>query len=107
MTQELTTEEWLAELAELKEVTEAVRVQSSSISESMTSIESRMEDIATHWSSPAYGTFDEISTWFRTVQRDLDALLKDIVKRMETSYRNYHDAELTNLDNLGDGSHGA
>ncbi|WP_328356097.1 hypothetical protein OG800_16065 [Streptomyces sp. NBC_00445] len=103
MADQPTMEEWRAELAALKEATQVVRREHTTISGTMTTIESMMNEIATHWSSPSYGTFDQIKTWFNKTERDLEALLDDIASRMDTSYWNYHDAESKNFDNVSDG----
>ncbi|WP_409055173.1 WXG100 family type VII secretion target [Streptomyces sp. SYP-A7185] len=99
--------QWRADLAALKEAIGVVERESTSISETMAAIDSKSNDISTHWNSPSYGTFDEIKTWFQTSQHDLEALLKDIVHRMHTSYTNYHNAENANYDNVSDGQSGA
>ncbi|MBU7600418.1 WXG100 family type VII secretion target [Streptomyces sp. P38-E01] len=104
MAQEVSIEEWRAHLADLKSATEVVRKQSKSISETMASIDSKMNEIADDWSSPAHGSFDDVKKWFHTVEHELETLLDDIVNRMDTSHRNYLDAESTNLNNLGDGN---
>lgn len=104
MAQEVTIEEWRAHLADLKDATDVVRRQSTSISTTMASIDSKMNDIASDWSSPAHGSFDDVKKWFHTVQHELETLLEDIVNRMDTSYRNYLDAERANLGNLDDGT---
>ncbi|MER6252751.1 hypothetical protein ABT224_15460 [Streptomyces sp. NPDC001584] len=107
MTEQLTVDEWRAHLAALHEAIGAVKREAMSINESMASIDSRMNDIGTHWSTPSYATFDEIKTWFHTAQHDLENLLEDILHRMTTSYWNYHHAETANYANLGDGQQGA
>ncbi|MFF2852331.1 WXG100 family type VII secretion target [Streptomyces sp. NPDC058001] len=99
-------DEWLADLAALKEAIGAVGRESSEITTGMASIATRMNDIGTSWSSPSYATFDDIKSWFLTCQRDLEALMEDILSRMNTTYSNYHNAEGTNYDNVSDGPSG-
>lgn len=103
MAGDYTLEEWRADLAALKDAIGAVSRERDSITETMSSIDTKMDSVATHWNSPSYGTFDEIDTWFTTVQTDLANLLDDIVHRMNTSYTNYRNAEAANFSNVSDG----
>ncbi|MFJ6573533.1 WXG100 family type VII secretion target [Streptomyces sp. NPDC091292] len=96
-------DEWLADLAALKEAIGAVGRESTEITTGMASIATRMNDIGTSWNSPSYATFDDIKSWFLTCQNDLEALMEDILRRMNTTYANYHDAEGTNYGNVTDG----
>lgn len=96
-------DEWLANLAALKEAIDAVGRESVAITTDMASIAARMNDIGTSWSSPSYATFDDIKSWFQTSQHDLEALMEDILHRMNTTYSNYHNAEATNYANVTDG----
>ncbi|MFE7114983.1 WXG100 family type VII secretion target [Streptomyces sp. NPDC057654] len=102
MADQPTPEEWHADLQALKDAIQVVKRESTTISEHMTSIDTKMSTIGTHWSSPAYHSFDAIKTWFQKGQHDLESMLKDITKRMETSYTNYHNAESANFKNLHD-----
>ncbi|WP_157874247.1 hypothetical protein [Streptomyces sp. AcH 505] len=95
--------QWRADLEALKDATDVVRREHTSISENMASIDAKMNEVGDHWSSPAYGSFEGITTWFHTCQHDLEDLLADIVDRMSTSYQNYHNAEGANYDNLDGG----
>ncbi|RDD83930.1 hypothetical protein DVZ84_37970 [Streptomyces parvulus] len=99
-------DEWLANLEALKEAIGVVEREALEIETGMASIEGKMNEIAASWSSPAYGTFDEIKSWFHTCQRDLEALMLDIIDRMNTTYSNYHNAEGTNYNNITDGQSG-
>jgi uncharacterized protein YukE len=103
MAEEPTEKDWLADLAALKDAIGLVQKESTSISAHMASIDAKMKEVGDSWSSPSYGSFDHITAWFHRSQHDLEALLKDIVHRMNTSYTNYHDAEHANHDNLSDG----
>ncbi|MEV8332040.1 hypothetical protein [Streptomyces niveus] len=96
-------EEWRAHLAALKEAIGTVQGQSAEITSDMASIDSKMSDISISWNSPSYGTFDDIKSWFQTCQRDLEALLEDILVRMNSTYSNYYEAEYTNYGNVSDG----
>ncbi|WP_326615432.1 hypothetical protein OG949_41650 (plasmid) [Streptomyces scopuliridis] len=100
---EPSTQDWLANLAALKEAIGAVGRESAAITTDMASIATKMNDIGTSWSSPSYATFDDIKSWFQTSQHDLEALMEDILRRMNTTYSNYHNAEGTNYDNVNDG----
>lgn len=103
MAEELTHEEWLADLAALKDAIGLVQKEATSISANMASIDARMKEVGDYWASPSYGSFDSITSWFHRSQHDLEALLTDILHRMNTSYTNYHNAEKANHDNLSDG----
>ncbi|MDH6545998.1 hypothetical protein [Streptomyces sp. SAI-041] len=100
---EQSTQDWLVHLAALKEAIGAVRRESSEITTGMASIAAKMNDIGTSWNSPSYATFDDIQSWFLTCQHDLEALMQDILRRMDATYANYHDAEGTNYSNVTDG----
>ncbi|WP_394427739.1 WXG100 family type VII secretion target [Streptomyces sp. SGAir0957] len=103
MAEEVTVEEWRAYLEDMQTAIHTVQREATTINAKMASIDTKMNDLATHWSSPAYLTFDEMKTWFHKSQHDLADLLDDILHRLRTSYQNYHDAEQANLGNLNDG----
>ncbi|MET8678633.1 hypothetical protein ABZW18_13900 [Streptomyces sp. NPDC004647] len=107
MAEQPTLEQWLADLAALNHAIGAVKREAASITATMASIDSKMNEVGTHWASPSYSTFDEIKTWFHTAQHDLENLLEDIISRMTTSYWNYHNAETANLGNISDGQQNA
>lgn len=107
MAEQPTLKEWLADLEALHDAIGKVKSEAVTINTTMGSIDSRMNEIGTHWKTPAYHTFDEIKTWFHTAQHDLEHLLEDIISRMTTSYANYHHAETANYGNLRDGKQGA
>lgn len=96
-------DEWLAHLAALKEAIGTVQNESAAITSDMESIDSKMNEISMSWNSPSYGTFDDIKSWFQTCQHDLEALLEDILVRMNNTYSNYYDAENANYGNVTDG----
>ncbi|MGW4734922.1 WXG100 family type VII secretion target [Streptomyces shenzhenensis] len=100
---EQSTQDWLANLAALKEAIGAVGREAAEITTGMASIAAKMNDIGTSWNSPSYATFDDIKSWFLTCQHDLEALMEDILRRMNTTYSNYHNAEGTNYSNVTDG----
>ncbi len=106
MADQPTPEEWRADLQALKDAIAVVKREKSSISTNMSSIDTKMSTISTHWSSPSYHSYDAMKTWFQKGQHDLESMLSDIVKRMETSYTNYHNAETANVKNLQDGGSG-
>ncbi|MCX4768732.1 hypothetical protein OG322_04720 [Streptomyces sp. NBC_01260] len=107
MAEEITFEEFKADLAELRETLGYVRRGSGRVTELMQEIDHAMKGVGEHWNTPAYGTFDEIESWFHKCQHDLERVLADIVVKMQTSYDNYHAAEEQNEKNLhGGGSHG-
>ncbi|KOG87535.1 WXG100 family type VII secretion target [Streptomyces varsoviensis] len=103
MADQPTPEEWRADLQALKDAIQLVRRESKTISEHMSSIDTKMGKIGSHWSSPSYHSFDAIKKWFQKGQHDLESMLNDIINRMETSYTNYHNAENANVKNLHDG----
>jgi WXG100 family type VII secretion target len=103
MAEEPTPDEWRAYLADMKTVISTVEREATTIKTNMGSIDTKMDELATHWSSPAYLTFDEMKTWFHKSQHDLADLLDDILHRLHTSYQNYHDAEQANYGNISDG----
>lgn len=96
-------DEWRAHLAALKEAIGTVQRESAEITSDMASIDSKMTDISLSWNSPSYGSFDDIKAWFQTCQHDLEALLDDILVRMNSTYSNYYNAEYTNYGNVTDG----
>ncbi|RMB80404.1 WXG100 family type VII secretion target [Streptomyces shenzhenensis] len=100
---EPTTQDWLANLAALKEAIGAVGRESTEITTGMASIAAKMNDIGPSWNSPSYATFDDVKSWFLACQQDLEALMEDILRRMNTTYSNYHNAEGTNYSNVTDG----
>ncbi|GEB54194.1 MULTISPECIES: WXG100 family type VII secretion target [Streptomyces] len=100
-------EHFLANLSALDEAIGVVQRESTSIKETMASIEAKMKEIGTDWSSPSFMTFDDMQKWFNTAQNDLSNVLEDILNRMRTSYWNYHNAEAANLSNIGDGDYRA
>ncbi|MFI9100831.1 WXG100 family type VII secretion target [Streptomyces fildesensis] len=107
MAQQPTPGQWQADLAALHDAIGAVKREAAAISATMASVDSKMKEVGTDWSTPSYATFDEITSWFHTAQHDLEHLLADIVSRMTTSYGNYHKAETANYANLGDGQRSA
>jgi uncharacterized protein YukE len=103
MAEEVTEAEWLADLAALKTAIGVVQKEATTISTHMASIDTNMKNVGASWSSPSYGSFASMTTWFHKSQHDLEALLADILHRMNTSYTNYYSAEKANHDNLSDG----
>ncbi|MEW2519466.1 hypothetical protein [Actinacidiphila alni] len=106
MAEEPTLQEWLADLAALKDAIGVVKKEHTTISAHMASIDAKMKEVGDHWASPSHGSFESITAWYHRSQHDLEALLTDILHRMNTSYTNYHNAEHANHDNLTDGSSG-
>ncbi|MER8059724.1 MULTISPECIES: WXG100 family type VII secretion target [unclassified Streptomyces] len=102
MAEEVTFEEFKADLAELRDTLGYVRTSSEHVNELMNHIDTAMKGVGADWKSPAFGTFDEITTWFHHCQNDLRNLLADIVIKMQTSYDNYHAIEQQNERNLHD-----
>ncbi|MFI9809518.1 WXG100 family type VII secretion target [Streptomyces sp. NPDC052301] len=103
MADQPTPQDWKAHLKALNDAIGSVKREAAAISATMGSIDAKMKGIGADWNTPAYMTFDEITSWFHTTQHDLENLLADIVSRMTTSYRNYHHAESANYVNLKDG----
>ncbi|WP_043254172.1 WXG100 family type VII secretion target [Streptomyces sp. Tu6071] len=108
MAEEITFEEFKADLAELRDTLGYVRTSSQHVNELMDDIDTAMKSVGDDWHSPAFGTFDEITNWFHRCQEDLRKVLADIITKMQTSYDNYHAAEEKNERNLhGEGGGGA
>lgn len=103
MADEVTVDEWRAYLEDMKAAIDVVQREATTINGKMGQIDTKMNELGTHWSSPAYSSFDDIKTWFHKSQHDLADLLDDILLRLRTSYQNYHDAEKANFGNISDG----
>ncbi|MFI8008123.1 WXG100 family type VII secretion target [Streptomyces sp. NPDC086010] len=93
--------EFRVALGELRRATDVVRSESAHISGLIDEIQQRFDAAQDSWRSPSGATFATMSAWFTTASRDLEALLEETVRRMETAYRNYADAETANTHNSG------
>ncbi|MCS0603529.1 hypothetical protein NX794_20260 [Streptomyces sp. LP11] len=102
MAEEITFEEFKADLAELRDTLGYVRTSSRHVNELMDGIDAAMKGVGADWNTPAYGTFDEVEAWFHRCQNDLRNILADIIVKMQTSYDNYHAAEEQNERNVHD-----
>lgn len=77
-----------------------VSTEKTNIGGSLDGIRLKMNGLSESWSSPAFGSFEEVRAWFDKASTDVMDLLGDLIVRMETSYGNYAEAEGTNVGNL-------
>lgn len=98
-----TLEQFRVDLQTLNEAIKTVTGIKNEISDDMSSVRQIMDSLGGSWSSPAHDTFQPVKTWFDTTQNDLRDLLEDIIRRLQSSYDNYHAAELANFGNVTPG----
>lgn len=88
-------------LGDLRRAIGVVRGESEHISGLIDQVESHFEAAHTSWQSPSAASFEVMSSWFSRASRDLEALLRDMGRRMQTAYDNYAAAEHANTHNSG------
>ncbi|WP_327111237.1 WXG100 family type VII secretion target [Streptomyces sp. NBC_01341] len=97
----MTASEFKVALSELHSAIGLVRTESGHVSDLINEIERNFNEAHTYWQSPSASTFERTSTWFTMASRELEALLAEMVRRMQTAYNNYVDAERANTHNTG------
>ncbi|MGI5255462.1 WXG100 family type VII secretion target [Actinacidiphila glaucinigra] len=97
----MTVEEFRVALGDLGRAIGVVRGESEHISGLINQIQSQFEAAHSSWKSPAASTLHTISAWFTDASRDLESLLQEMARRMQTAYDNYAAAEIANTHNSG------
>lgn len=88
-------------LGELGRAIGAVRGESEHISGLLDQVERHFEAAHASWQSPSASSFETMSGWFSRASRELEELLRDMARRMQTAYDNYAAAERSNTQNSG------
>ncbi|OLT29228.1 hypothetical protein BJF79_40950 [Actinomadura sp. CNU-125] len=88
------------DLGTLRTAITGVTAEQTAISADLDEIGLKTKGLSSDWNSPAFGTFEEVRTWFDKASADVLDLLGDLIVRMETSYDNYAAAESGNVGNL-------
>ncbi|MFF4243531.1 WXG100 family type VII secretion target [Streptomyces sp. NPDC001822] len=97
----MTPGEFRVALRELNAATNLVRRESGHVSDLIGQIETHFDEAHTFWQSPSASTFGTMSVWFSRSSRELEALLAEMARRMQTAYDNYVAAERANTHNSG------
>jgi WXG100 family type VII secretion target len=95
-----TWSEFRVDLGQLHHAIGVVRREHDQISEALNRIASEFDQCRDDWHTPAAVTFDNVKVWLTTASADLNALLSDMVTRMQTAYNNYKHTEEVNSKNL-------
>ena len=107
-----TWDEFKVDLGHLHHAIGVVKSQHDLISDALDRVSSEFDKCRDDWNTPSAVTFDNVKVWLTTASTDLNALLNDMVTRMQTAYANYKHTEEVNVLNLksdgknsGSGSH--
>ncbi|MEU6341909.1 WXG100 family type VII secretion target [Streptomyces sp. NPDC046977] len=93
--------EFRVALGELGRAIGVVRGESEHISGLLGQVERHFEAAHASWQSPSASSFETMSGWFSRTSRELEELLRDMARRMQTAYDNYAAAERSNTQNVG------
>ncbi|WUH90756.1 WXG100 family type VII secretion target [Streptomyces sp. NBC_00433] len=99
----LSPDEYRVALGDLRTAIGSVRAESEHVSGLIGQIQSHFEAAHSYWQSPSATSFETMSTWLNGASRDLQAVLDEMARRLQTAYDNYADAEVSNTGNLGGG----
>jgi WXG100 family type VII secretion target len=97
---ELTPVEFRADLQQMLDTIGTVTRESGRIKTDMLNIASDFNKVKADWVGPSELSFEDVQQWFTRVQTDLQELLEETIRRLTQAYRNYHDAETGNVQNL-------
>ncbi|MFB9835736.1 WXG100 family type VII secretion target [Actinoallomurus acaciae] len=98
-----TWSEFKVDLGQLHHAIGVVKREHDLISDLLTQVSSEFDKCRDDWNTPAAVTFDNVKVWLTTASADLNALLFDMVRRMQTAYDNYRHTEEVNALNLESG----
>lgn len=93
--------EFQVALGELRRSIGVVRGESAHISTLIGQVEKHFGAAHGYWRSPSATSFETMSDWFSRSSRELEALLQEMVHRMQVAYDNYASAERANTRNSG------
>ncbi|GAA3514250.1 WXG100 family type VII secretion target [Actinocatenispora rupis] len=96
----MTADEYRVSLSDFSDAIDVVDAQSRAISGVLADLSGTFKQVEGEWLSPSGSTFAALAREYSADADRLDTLLKDILTRMRTTYRNYADAERHNVDNL-------
>jgi WXG100 family type VII secretion target len=96
----MTPDEFMVDLAALKDATGKVSTQLDNIENLYQQIKTTVLDVESHWVSPAGNSFQTAWANFQSVYDQLIAVGKDAVDRMNVAYNNYVATEQGNTSNL-------
>jgi WXG100 family type VII secretion target len=95
-----TWSEFKVDLGQLHHAIGVIRREHGQISDALNRISREFDQCRDDWNTPAAVTFDNVKVWLTTASADLNALLSDMVTRMQTAYNNYQHTEEVNARNL-------
>ncbi|MBO8190328.1 WXG100 family type VII secretion target [Streptomyces oryzae] len=95
-----TIEQFRIDLKQLNEAIGTISTIKTEITDNMSAVRKIMNSLGDAWSGPAHNTFHPMKTWFDTTQTDLGEMLDEIIRRLQSSYDNYHAAEQANFGNV-------
>jgi|tagenome__1003787_1003787.scaffolds.fasta_scaffold20968753_3 WXG100 family type VII secretion target len=100
----MTWSEFKVDLGQLHHAIGVIRREHDQIGDALNRISREFDQCREDWNTPAAVTFDNVKVWLTTASADLNALLSEMVTRMQTAYNNYEHTEEVNSRNLE--SHG-
>jgi WXG100 family type VII secretion target len=95
-----TLEQFKVDLQHLHDAIGTVTGIKNEITDHMSAVRTAMDGLGEAWKSPAHDTFPPVRTWFDNTQNDLRDMLEEIIRRLQSSYDNYHAAESANFGNV-------
>jgi len=96
----LTESEFKADLRHLHDAIQAVKREHHIIDDEFANVIREFNMCRGMWDTPSAASFDAVSTWLSRAGIRLNAVLDDMVMRMQTAYDNYKAAEIANTSNL-------
>ena len=98
-----TIEQFRIDLKQLHDAIGTITSIKTEITDHMSAVRRAMTSLGDVWTGPAQNTFEPLRTWFDTTQTDLGEMLEEIIRRLQSSYDNYHAAEQANFGNVTPG----
>jgi WXG100 family type VII secretion target len=96
----ITRDEFRVDLEHFRAAIATVRNDSNSVYSHSYMLKQAFREVQSHWDGPAGNTFDNLKPAFDHVLDEINALLEDILTRMQQTYDNYVAAEEDNANNF-------